>query len=309
MNEKIENLLEENRKFSPSENLVNNANATSEWFTEANEDRIEFWKKQALERITWYKEPTEVLDDSNAPFYKWFKDGELNLSYNCLDRHLETDADRVAFYWEGEPGDTQEITYQDLYERVCRLSNALKKLNVGKGDRVAIYLGMTPEIVVSMLACARIGAVHSVVFGGFSSEALADRINDAQAKLVITADGAWVPAMIGGRDLAGKAHESLERVGLAKRIDHLPAELSGGEQQRVAIARALVNSPEIIFADEPTGNLDSDNGAQVMDMLMGLSSEDGATLVVVTHDESIAEHGDRKLVIMDGRVAEEAAMA
>jgi acetyl-CoA synthetase len=110
MNEKIENLLEENRKFSPSENLVNNANATSDWFTEANEDRIEFWKKQALERITWYKEPTEVLDDSNAPFYKWFKDGELNLSYNCLDRHLETDADRVAFYWEGEPGDTQEIT-------------------------------------------------------------------------------------------------------------------------------------------------------------------------------------------------------
>ena len=138
-----------------------------------------------------YKEPTEVLDDSNAPFYKWFKDGELNLSYNCLDRHLETDADRVAFYWEGEPGDTQEITYQDLYERVCRLSNALKKLNVGKCDRVAIYLGMTPEIVVAMLACARIGAVHSVVFGGFSSEALADRINDAQAKLVITADGAW----------------------------------------------------------------------------------------------------------------------
>ena len=131
MNEKIENLLKENRKFSPSEDLVNNANATSDWFTQAKIDRLDFWKKQALERITWYKEPTEVLDDSNAPFYKWFKDGELNLSYNCLDRHLETDADKVAFYWEGEPGDTQEITYQDLYERVCKLSNALKKLNVG----------------------------------------------------------------------------------------------------------------------------------------------------------------------------------
>ncbi len=191
MNERIENLLEENRKFSPSKSLANNANATSDWFTQANENRLDFWKKQALERITWFKEPTEVLDDSNAPFYKWFKDGELNLSYNCLDRHLESDGDRVAFYWEGEPGDTQEITYRDLYERVCKLSNALKKLNVEKGDRVAIYLGMTPEIVVSMLACARIGAVHSVVFGGFSSEALADRINDAQAKLVITADGAW----------------------------------------------------------------------------------------------------------------------
>ena len=191
MNDKIENLLEENRKFSPKTELTQNANATSEWFDDANENRLEFWKKQALERITWFKEPSEILDDSNPPFFKWFKDGELNLSYNCLDRHLETDADRVAFYWEGEPGDTQQITYQDLYERVCRLSNALKKLNVKKGDRVAIYLGMTPEIVVAMLACARIGAVHSVVFGGFSSEALADRINDAKAKLVITADGAW----------------------------------------------------------------------------------------------------------------------
>jgi len=191
MSEKIENLLNEYRKFKPSNKLANNANATNEWFELANQDRLEFWKKQALERISWFKEPTEVLDDSNPPFYKWFKDGELNLSYNCLDRHLESDGERVAYFWEGEPGDTQTITYRDLYERVCKLSNALKKLGVSKGDRVAIYLGMTPEIVVSMLACARIGAIHSVVFGGFSSEALADRINDAEAKIVITADGAW----------------------------------------------------------------------------------------------------------------------
>ncbi len=191
MNEKIENLLEENRTFKPSEELIKNANATDEWFKDAENDRLEYWKKQALDRISWFKEPTEVLDDSNPPFFKWFKDGELNISYNCLDRHLETDSDRVAYYWEGEPGDTQEITYRDLYERVCKLSNALKSLGVQKGDRVAIYLGMTPEIVVSMLACARVGAVHSVVFGGFSSEALADRINDAEAKVVITADGAW----------------------------------------------------------------------------------------------------------------------
>ena len=191
MSEKIENLLNEDRKFKPSNKLSSNANATNDWFEQAKQDRLEFWKKQALERISWFKEPTEVLDDSNPPFYKWFKDGELNLSYNCLDRHLESDGDRVAYYWEGEPGDTQIITYRDLYERVCKLSNALKKLGVSKGDRVAIYLGMTPEIVVSMLACARIGAVHSVVFGGFSSEALADRINDAEAKIVITADGAW----------------------------------------------------------------------------------------------------------------------
>ena len=191
MSEKIENLLEENRIFEPSQKLKKNANATEEWFKEAENNRLDYWKKQALNRISWFKEPTEVLDDSNPPFFKWFKDGELNLSYNCLDRHLENDGDRVAYYWEGEPGDTQEITYRDLYERVCKLSNALKSLGVQKGDRVAIYLGMTPEIVVSMLACARIGAVHSVVFGGFSSEALADRINDAEAKVVITADGAW----------------------------------------------------------------------------------------------------------------------
>ena len=191
MSEKIENLLGENRTFDPPSSIVENANATKEWFDLAEQDRLAYWQKQALERITWYKEPTEILDDSNAPFYKWFKDGELNLSYNCLDRHLETDGDRVAFYWEGEPGDTQEITYQDLYERVCKLSNGLKELGVKKGDRIAIYLGMTPEIVISMLACARIGAVHSVVFGGFSAEALADRINDAEAKVVITADGAW----------------------------------------------------------------------------------------------------------------------
>ena len=191
MSEKIENLLGENRTFDPPLSIVENANATKEWFDLAEEDRLAYWQKQALERITWYKEPTEILDDSNAPFYQWFKDGELNLSYNCLDRHLETDGDRVAFYWEGEPGDTQEITYQDLYERVCKLSNGLKELGVKKGDRIAIYLGMTPEIVISMLACARIGAVHSVVFGGFSAEALADRINDAEAKVVITAVGAW----------------------------------------------------------------------------------------------------------------------
>ena len=224
MSEKIENLLKEDRKFKPSDVLSSNANATNEWFEKANKDRLDFWKEQALNRITWFKEPTEVLDDSNPPFFKWFKDGELNLSYNCLDRHLETDSDRVAFYWEGEPGDTQVITYRDLYERVCKLSNALKKLNVKKGDRVAIYLGMTPEIVVSMLACARIGAVHSVVFGGFSSEALADRINDAEAKLVITADGAWrrgeIVPLKANVDGSLKLTNYIENVIVVKRTQH-----------------------------------------------------------------------------------------
>ena len=115
MNEKIENLLKEERKFPPTQDLIENANATDSWYTDAEKNRLEFWQKQALTRISWFKEPTEILDDSNPPFFKWFKDGELNLSYNCLDRHLESDGERVAFYWEGEPGDTQKtVSYTHL---------------------------------------------------------------------------------------------------------------------------------------------------------------------------------------------------
>ena len=132
-----------------------------------------------------------TLDDSEAPFYRWFSDGTLNLSYNCLDRHLETGGDKVAYHWEGEPGDRRTITYSDLHAEVCKFANVLIELGVERGDRVAIYMGMIPELPVAMLACARIGAIHSVVFGGFSSDALADRIEDATAKLVITQDGAW----------------------------------------------------------------------------------------------------------------------
>ena len=132
-----------------------------------------------------------VLDDSEAPFFKWFTDGTLNVSYNCLDRHLDTIGDKVAYHWIGEPGDTRTITYRELYEEVTRFANALKWLGVERGDRVAIYLGMIPELPIAMLACARIGAIHSVVFGGFSSDALASRINDAESKVVITQDGAW----------------------------------------------------------------------------------------------------------------------
>ena len=126
------------------------------------------------------------------PWVRWFSGGTLNASYNCLDRHVEAGGgDKVAYHWEGEPGDTRTITYADLYEDVCRLANGLKSLGVTKGDRVNIYLGMVPELPIAMLACARIGAAHSVVFGGFSAEALRDRINDAEAKVLITADGAW----------------------------------------------------------------------------------------------------------------------
>ena len=189
--EALENLLHEDRVFDPPAAFSDIANAGPDIYEAAEADPIAFWTEQALSRITWFKEPSVGLDDSNPPFYKWFTDGELNLSYNCLDRHLDSQGDKVAFHWVGEPGDTRDLTYRDLYEDVGRFANALKGLGVARGDRVAIYLGMVPELAISMLACARIGAVHSVVFGGFSSDALADRIDDARATVVITADGAW----------------------------------------------------------------------------------------------------------------------
>jgi acetyl-CoA synthetase len=187
----LENLLREERSFPPTEEFTNQANAQPGIHEEAAADYLAFWDLQAKERITWFKEPTVVLDDSNPPFYQWFADGELNLSYNCLDRHLEEQGDKVAYHWVGEPDDRRTITYRDLHEHVGRFANALKSLGVERGDRVAIYLGMIPELPIAMLACARIGAIHSVVFGGFSADSLADRIIDAEAKVVITQDGGW----------------------------------------------------------------------------------------------------------------------
>ncbi|MEX1043815.1 MAG: AMP-binding protein, partial [Acidimicrobiia bacterium] len=191
MSETLEDLLREDRTFPPSPGFAASATAQPGVYDEAESDFEAFWTTQARERISWFKEPTVGLDDSNPPFYKWFADGTLNLSYNCLDRHLADSGDKVAYHWVGEPGDTRTLTYRELYEDVCRFANALKSLGVEKGDRVAIYMGMIPELPVAMLACARIGAVHSVVFGGFSSDALADRILDADARIVITQDGAW----------------------------------------------------------------------------------------------------------------------
>jgi len=187
----IENLLQEDRVFPAPEAFAKAANAQASIYEEADADYLAFWRREALERIDWMREPTVTLDDSEAPFFKWFSDGTLNLSYNCLDRHLETGGDKVAYHWEGEPGDTRTLTYAELHAEVCRFSNALLGLGVERGDRVAIYMGMIPELPVAMLACARIGAIHSVVFGGFSSDALADRIEDLTAKVVITQDGAW----------------------------------------------------------------------------------------------------------------------
>ncbi|GAA1035402.1 acetate--CoA ligase [Virgisporangium ochraceum] len=192
MADTLANLLSETRQFPPPDELAANANVKAEAYDRATEDRLGFWAEQA-KRLHWNQEWSEVLDWSNPPFAKWFIGGQLNVAYNCVDRHVEAGrGSKVAIYWEGEPaGDTREITYADLQQLVNQAANALTDLGVSAGDRVAIYLPMIPEAVVAMLACARLGATHSVVFGGFSVEALSGRIDDANAKVVITADGGY----------------------------------------------------------------------------------------------------------------------
>ncbi|MEU4553996.1 acetyl-coenzyme A synthetase [Micromonospora violae] len=191
MSEALANLLSETRQFPPPAELAAHANVTIDAYAEAEADRLAFWAKQA-DRLAWSKKWDEVLDWSNPPFAKWFVGGQLNVAYNCLDRHVEAGrGDKVAIHWEGEPGDTRTITYADLHALTCQAANALTDLGVTAGDRVAIYLPMIPEAAVAMLACARIGAAHSVVFGGFSADSLSNRIQDASAKVVITADGGY----------------------------------------------------------------------------------------------------------------------
>ncbi|MEV6849614.1 acetate--CoA ligase [Actinoplanes sp. NPDC051411] len=191
MSETLENLSSETRQFPPPAELAANANVKAEDYEVANGDRLPYWATQA-ERLTWAKKWEQVLDWSNPPFAKWFIGGELNVAYNCVDRHVEAGrGDKVAIHWEGEPGDTRTITYSDLLTMVSQAANTLTELGVTAGDRVAIYLPMIPEAAVAMLACARVGATHSVVFGGFSVDALSTRIQDADAKLVITADGGY----------------------------------------------------------------------------------------------------------------------
>jgi len=187
----LENLLQESRRFPPPAEFAAAANVTAEAYQQAEADRLGFWER-AADRLDWAARWEQVLDWSNPPFAKWFVGGKLNVAYNCLDRHVAAGrGDRVAYHWEGEPGDTRTITYAELHRQVCQAANALTALGVRAGDRVAIYLPMIPELPVAMLACARIGATHSVVFGGFSVAALAGRINDAGAKVVITADGGY----------------------------------------------------------------------------------------------------------------------
>ena len=192
MSSQIDHLLDENRQFPPSEEFVAQSISSPELYERAAADREGFWADQSRELLHWHTPFTRVLDWSAPPFAKWFDDGELNVAYNCLDRHVEQgNGDRVALHWEGEPGDSRSITYAELTDEVKRTANVLADLGVGQGDRVAIYLPMIPEAVAAMLAVARLGAIHSVVFGGFSADSLRARIDDAGAKVVITADGGY----------------------------------------------------------------------------------------------------------------------
>ncbi len=186
----IEALFDETRSFAPSAEFARQANAQPEIYARAERDYLEYWASWAR-RLEWMKPFTRTLE-WNEPFARWFADGELNVSVNCLDRHVRAgDGQKIAYYFEGEPGDRRTITYRELLDDVCRFANGLRALGIRKGDRVAIYMPMIPELPVAMLACARIGAAHSVIFGGFSPESIVDRVNDAQCVALITCDWGW----------------------------------------------------------------------------------------------------------------------
>jgi len=218
----IDALAFEQRKFPPSPEFKAHAIVHDQsLYEEGRRDFVSYWSRHARELISWVKPFSKTLE-WDLPYAEWFSDGMLNVSYNCLDRHvLAGRGERVAFYWEGEPGDSRVVTYAELLAEVQKFANVLKSLGIRKGDRVNIYLPMIPEAAVAMLACARIGAAHSVVFGGFSSQSLSDRINDAGAKLLITADGGWrrgeVFALKSQADEALKSTTTIEHVVVVKR--------------------------------------------------------------------------------------------
>ncbi len=256
-NESLANLLREERKFAPPAALAANANVTAAAYEQAEADRLGFWAEQAR-RLTWATEPTETLDWSNPPFAKWFADGKLNVAYNCVDRHVEAgNGDRVAIHFEGEPGDSRAITYAELKDEVSRAANALTELGVNKGDRVAVYLPMIPEAAVAMLACARIGATHSVVFGGFSADAIAARIQDADAKVVITADGGYrrgkPSALKPAVDDAVSRIKSVEHVLVVRRTGQDTAWTEGRDVwwHEITGRQSAEHTPEAFEAEQP----------------------------------------------------------
>ncbi|RSM77217.1 acetate--CoA ligase [Amycolatopsis sp. WAC 01375] len=217
----LDNLLTESRTFPPSEAFSAQANATADFYAEADADREAFWAKQA-ERLHWETKWSQVLDWTNAPVAKWFVGGKLNVAYNCVDRHVDSGhGDQVAIHWVGEPGDNRDITYAQLKDEVSKAANAFESLGLTAGDRVAIQMPMVPEAIVAMLACARIGVLHSVVFGGFSPTALRSRVDDQAARIVITTDGQYrrgkAAPMKANVDEALEGAESVEKVIVVRR--------------------------------------------------------------------------------------------
>jgi acetyl-CoA synthetase len=261
-NKNIVSVLQEERTFAPANEFAARARLKpadlERMRREAAADPSAFWARLARQEITWHTPFTVTLDDSAAPNYRWFTDGRLNVSFNCLDVHLAERGEKTAVIFEGEPGDTRRLSYRELHAEVCRLANALKAQGVGKGDRVAIYMPLVAESIVAMHACNRIGAIHSVVFGGFSAPALKDRIEDTGAKMLITADGGWR----GGNpiELKGAADKALaagcgtvERVIVLKRTGR-PVSMKRGRDlwwHEVLAGQAPVCEPEWVEAEHP----------------------------------------------------------
>jgi acetyl-CoA synthetase len=257
----LDNLLTENRTFPPNDEFAANANATGQLYAEADADREAFWAKQA-ERLHWDTKWSQVLDWSNAPFAKWFVGGKLNVAYNCVDRHVDNGhGDQIAIHWVGEPGDTRDLTYADLKREVSKAANALASLGLNPGDRVAIQLQMVPEAIIAMLACARLGLTHSVVFGGFSPTALRSRVDDAAARVVITSDGQYrrgkAAPTKANVDEALEGAESVEKVIVVRRTgDQLEEEVPWTEGRDVwwhelVDAQSEEHTPEAFDSEHP----------------------------------------------------------
>ena len=256
----IESLLHEGRQFPPPQAFAMNANTKdTEIYERAMENPETFWGQMAQE-IDWFA-PWKKILEWNPPFAQWFVGGKLNMAYNCLDRHLKGPRrNKAALMWEGESGESKVFTYLDLHREVCRAANALKSLGVKKGDRVTIYLPMIPELPISMLACARIGAPHSVIFGGFSAESIKDRINDCQAKVLITADAGYRKGSIvplrNNADVALEGTPSIEKVVVVRRTGTADDQMKPGrdvwwheiiENQSDTCEPEIMDSEDILF--------------------------------------------------------------